>query len=53
MNVRIYIFWVGKAVNPAHQNPNFPTSLNIKLQIVGDLVKELENIGKQVSVTYI
>lgn len=46
-------FWVGKAVNPAHQNPNFPTSLNIKLQIVGDLVLELENIGKQVTVTYI
>lgn len=46
-------FWVGKAVNPAHQNPNFPTSLNIKLQIVGELVSELESIGKQVSVTYV
>jgi hypothetical protein len=46
-------FWVGKAVNPAHQNPNFPTSLNIKLKIVQELVNELESVGKQVTVTYI
>lgn len=46
-------FWVGKAVNPAHQNPNFPTSFNIKLQIVKELITELKNIGKQVEVTYI
>lgn len=46
-------FWVGKAVNPAHQNPNFPTSFNIKLQIVEDLITELKNIGKQVDVSYI
>jgi hypothetical protein len=46
-------FWVGKAVNPAHQNPNFPTSLNIKLKIVSELASELENIGKEVSITYV
>ncbi|GMQ59106.1 SpoIIE family protein phosphatase [Vallitalea sediminicola] len=46
-------FWVGKAVNPAHQNPNFPTSLNIKLKIVGELANALEDIGKQVTITYI
>lgn len=46
-------FWVGKAVNPAHQNPNFPTSFNIKLQIVEELIAELREIGKQVDVTYI
>lgn len=46
-------FWVGKAVNPAHQNPNFPTSLNIKLKIVGELTHVLEDIGKQVTITYV
>lgn len=45
--------YVGKAVNPAHQNPHLPLNLNIKLQIVSDLVQELQNLGKEVKITYI
>lgn len=45
-------FFVGKAINPAHQNPGFPTNLSIKLRLVGELMKSLKNAGKQVSVCY-
>ena len=27
-------FFVGRAVNPAHQNPNLPINFNIKMQLV-------------------
>lgn len=45
--------YVGKAVNPAHQNPNFPAGFNIKLKIIYDLIKELKLAGKEVMVTYL
>jgi len=45
--------YVGKAVNPAHQNPNFPAGFNIKLKIIYDLIKELQKAGKEVNVTYL
>ncbi|GAA0181175.1 SpoIIE family protein phosphatase [Clostridium sediminicola] len=45
--------WVGKAVNPAHQNPDFPMGLNIKLKIIRELAKLLEELGKEVKVTYL
>jgi len=46
-------FYVGKAVNPAHQNPNFPAGFNIKLKIIYDLIEELKVAGKEVMVTYL
>ncbi|SHI02878.1 SpoIIE family protein phosphatase [Clostridium grantii] len=46
-------FWVGKAVNPAHQNPDFPLGLNIKLKIINDLEQVLRELGKEIEVTYI
>lgn len=46
-------FYVGKAVNPAHQNPNFPAGFNIKLKIIYDLINELKLAGKEVMVTYL
>lgn len=46
-------FYVGKAVNPAHQNPNFPAGFNIKQKIIRDLVKELKKAGKEVTVEYL
>ncbi len=46
-------FYVGKAVNPAHQNPNFPATFNIKLKIIEDLIKELRTSGKEITVIYL
>jgi hypothetical protein len=45
--------WVGKAINPAHQNPNFPVDLSIKLKIVDQLVEYMRRLGKYVNVNYI
>jgi len=46
-------FYVGKAINPAHQNPNFPAGFNIKLKIIYDLMEELKKAGKEIKVTYL
>jgi hypothetical protein len=43
----------GTAVNPAHQNPKFPSQINIKSQVVDKLRDKLESIGKQVSVEWV
>ncbi len=45
-------FYIGRAVNPAHQNPNFPMGYNIKQNIVDNLIDELKKAGKQISVMY-
>lgn len=45
-------FWVGHAINPAHQNPDFPADLSIKLNILKDIEKELKKMGKFVQVFY-
>ena len=34
-------FFVGRAVNPAHQNPNLPINFNIKMQLVENLCTSL------------
>lgn len=46
-------FYIGRAVNPAHQNPNFPMGYNIKQNIVEDLVEELNKAGKKVNIMYL
>jgi hypothetical protein len=43
---------IGKAVNPAHQNPDFPMTYNIKFKILESLIAELEKCGKQVTRIY-
>jgi hypothetical protein len=45
-------FYVGKAINPAHQNPNLPITFNIKMSIVKELAECLEKIGKRIRVSY-
>ena len=45
--------WVGKAINPAHQNPNFPINFSIKLKLVDQLVECMRKLGKCVNVNYL
>ncbi|MDR3560773.1 MAG: SpoIIE family protein phosphatase [Negativicutes bacterium] len=42
----------GTAVNPAHQNPNFPARISIKNQVLERLRGKLESIGKQVKLEW-
>ena len=45
-------FYVGKAVNPAHQNPDLPINFNIKMNLVDELSKCLKKMGKKIKVSY-
>jgi len=45
-------FLLGKAINPAHQNPDFPKNLSIKLNIIKELVEILDKKGKHIEVIY-
>jgi hypothetical protein len=45
-------FLVGRAMNPAHQNPDLPLSLSIKLRLVEDIAECLRSLGKEVEVEY-
>lgn len=47
--LRIYI---GTAINPAHQNPNLPADLSIKLKLIDQLAELMEKIGKKVEKFY-
>lgn len=45
-------FYVGRAINPAHQNPNLPINFNIKMNLVEELSKCLKQMGKRIKVSY-
>ncbi len=45
-------FYVGRAVNPAHQNPDLPINFNIKMNLVEELSKNLREMGKKIKVSY-
>ena len=45
-------FFVGKAINPAHQNPDLPINFNIKMNLVTELTAALKFLGKRVKVSY-
>lgn len=45
-------FYVGRAMNPAHQNPNLPINFNIKMQLVNELSESLKKMGKKIKVNY-
>lgn len=45
-------FYVGRAVNPAHQNPDLPINFNIKMNLVKELSDCLQQMGKRIKVSY-
>lgn len=45
-------FYVGRAVNAAHQNPDLPIGFSIKMRIVEELADSLGKMGKRIKVSY-
>ena len=45
-------FYVGRAINPAHQNPDLPINFHIKMNLVEELSKCLRKMGKKIKVSY-
>lgn len=45
-------FWLGKAVNQAHQHSDFPPELGIKLTLITHFAEMLRNLGKVVHIRY-
>ncbi|MDD3430298.1 MAG: SpoIIE family protein phosphatase [Oscillospiraceae bacterium] len=45
-------FFVGKAINPAHQNPNLPINFGIKIKLIDELAHSLEDMGKHITVKF-
>jgi len=50
LNVDHVHFIVGLAANPAHQNPNLPAQLGMKLAVVREIAEELRSRGIEVTV---
>ena len=45
-------FYIGRAINPAHQNPDLPITFNIKMNLVKELSECLKKMGKRIKVNY-
>ncbi len=45
-------FYVGRAINPAHQNPDLPITFSIKMNLVEELSACLKKMGKKIKVSY-
>ena len=45
-------FYVGRAINPAHQTPDLPINFSIKMNLVEELSKCLKQMGKRIKVSY-
>ena len=45
-------FYVGRAIKPAHQNPDLPITFSIKMNLVKDLSECLKKMGKRIKVSY-
>ncbi len=44
--------FIGTAINPAHQNPNLPSDLSIKIKLIQEIAQWMENLGRRVEITY-
>ena len=45
-------FFVGRAINPAHQNPNLPITFGIRQQLIQNLADCLKRMGKHIRLSY-
>ena len=45
-------FYVGRAINPAHQNPDLPINFSIKMRLVDELAECLKKMGKNIKVSH-
>ena len=45
-------FYVGRAINPAHQNPDLPINFSIKMNLVEELSGYLKDMGKRIQTSY-
>ncbi len=45
-------FFVGEAVNPAHQNPSLPLAFRNKMRLIMELSDCLKKMGKKIKVSY-
>lgn len=45
-------FYVGRAINPAHQNPDLPITFSIKIRLIDELAECLKKMGKTIKVSY-
>ncbi len=43
-------FLVGQTVNPAHQNPELPHQIGLRIGVVREIIEELRALGKEVTV---
>jgi hypothetical protein len=43
-------FLVGQTVNPAHQNPELPHQIGLRIGVVREIIEELRGLGKEVTV---
>ncbi|MFN4223591.1 MAG: PP2C family protein-serine/threonine phosphatase [Fervidobacterium nodosum] len=48
----VITFLVGRAINPAHQNPLFSHDISLKFRLIHDLAQILEKKGKIVNIEY-
>ena len=44
--------FVGTAINPAHQNPNLPMDLSIKMRLLNELADVMRKMGRRVEVNF-
>ncbi len=45
-------FFIGCAINPAHQNPQLPITFSIKMRLIEELSACLSKMGKRVKCSY-
>ncbi len=51
-NADVINFLVGRAINPAHQNPLFTHDISLKFRLIHDLSQKLTDLGKIVNIEY-